>query len=69
MIVGQTLWGVKAVIQGQGYAWWSGKVEGWRAWQSRRPAADSPEALFRASERQLRDYARDWFWKVNAWMI
>ncbi len=69
VILGQLLWGLRAVWRGHGYAWWIGKQEGWKTWQQRSPSRDAPWAVLRASERDLRRYARGWFWKVNAWMI
>jgi len=56
VLVAQSLWGLVALRHGAGLAWLRGKLEGLRAFRSKRRAASHPERLARIlkeSEREL----------------
>jgi GT2 family glycosyltransferase len=63
IVAGQTLWGLVALRHGAGFAWLAGKFDALRGFRLEGRPSPRLRAFLAASEREIRDRARDFYWR------
>jgi hypothetical protein len=63
ILAGQLLWGLVALRHGEFFSWLAGKFDGLRAFRLEGKASPRLRAFLAASELEIRDRARDPYWR------